>query len=291
MLQAQQRRRRNIRRGLSLVVLAAFVVIIVLLLSNNSKPAANKTTTTTTTTAPTASSTTTPTTTPTTLATPSTTFAPPTTAALTTTPVEPTCPTANETTRIVEFKKAPPDCIGKTSVWQATFDTDLGNFVVKMPAAQSYAAVNNFVFLARWNFYNGTFFHRVIPGFVIQGGDPSGTGTGGGGKYPGYEFTGNYPPESCTTKVTAPCYHTGDFVLANSNPNSGTQNASTDGSQFFVVLPGGAATLNGEPTYTKLGSVTSGLSVVEKIGGYGQESGTPRVKVYVLKVTVKQLSS
>jgi cyclophilin family peptidyl-prolyl cis-trans isomerase len=183
-------------------------------------------------------------------------------------------------------------------VWDATFDTSLGNYVIEMDAASSYAAVNNFVFLAEWNYYNGTFFHRVIPGFVIQGGDPAGTGTGipAGSKqtqgFPGYSFTGNFPPDSCKTKVTSACYQPGDFVMANSNPKGQTsQNASTDGSQFFVVLPGGQTQLNSEPTYTLFGKVTSGMSVVEAIGKDGTSGGTPTVKVYLLKVTLKQVKA
>ncbi len=214
-----------------------------------------------------------------------------TTTSLQSAAVAPTCPTAHETKRLVWFTKAPPDCISKTSTWAATFTTSLGDFTVDMPAAASYAAVNNFVFLARWNYYNDTFFHRVIPGFVVQGGDPTGTGYGGPHHYPGYSFTGNYPPASCKTDpAQSTCYAPGDFVMANSNPNPQTQNASTDGSQFFIVLPGGQKTLNNEPTYTLFGKVVKGMSVVDRIGKDGSPSGTPKVKVDVKSVTVKQIS-
>ena len=155
--------------------------------------------------------------------------------------------------------------------------------IVRMPAAASFAAVNNFVFLARWQYFNGTFFHRVIPGFVVQGGDPTGTGSGGPHGFPGYEYTGNTPPASCTKKPDqAACYQPGDLALANS------AGPTTDSSQFFFVLPGGQTTLNGEPNYTIFGKVVSGLSVMEKIGSYGSSSGTPTVKVYLLSVTVKR---
>ena len=273
-IQKVTKRRRNMRRGLSLVVLAAAVILIVVLIGNNSNKtntAAGGSTTTSTT------ATTTTTTTPV-----------PTTQPLTTAAVVPACPTPTETKRIVWFTKAPPNCIARTSIWKATFVTSVGDFVIKMQASKSFAAVNNFVFLARWNYYNGTFFHRIIPGFVIQGGDPTGLGTGGPHAFPGYSFTGNYPPESCTKTVTAACYQIGDFVMANSNSNSKTQNASTDGSQFFVVLPGGQTQLNSEPTYTLFGKVISGLTVVEKIGTYGTSAGTPTAKVYVTSVKVKQ---
>ncbi|MHB1986392.1 MAG: peptidylprolyl isomerase [Acidimicrobiales bacterium] len=263
-LQKAKARRRQVRRGLSLVVLILVVILLVVLIGSSSSkklktasPSPKTTTTTTTVAAVTGS--------------------------------VPTCPSAKETTRIIVFTKAPPDCIAKTSVWDATFDTSLGKFVVEMNAATSYAAVNNFVFLARWNYYAGTFFHRIIPGFVVQGGDPTGTGTGGPHHDPGYQFTGNFPPLSCKTKpVAALCYEPGDFVMANSNPSPQVQNASTDGSQFFIVLPGGQTQLNTEPTYTLFGKVISGMAVVDKIGSDGTSSGTPKVKVYVLSVKVTQ---
>ena len=149
-----------------------------------------------------------------------------------------------------------------------------------MPAASSFAAVNNFVFLARYKYYDGTFFHRIIPGFVVQGGDPTGTGTGGAtgtgstGKekygYPGYEFTGNTPPSSCTkTPDQAACYQ--PVRARDGQPGE----PSTDGSQFFFVLPGGQTTLNTEPLYTIFGSVIRVMSVVDKIAAYGTSGGTP----------------
>jgi len=185
----------------------------------------------------------------------------------------PTCPPATGSTkRVVLFTKAPPACIPASSVWEATFKTSLGDIVVKMPAAASFAAVNNFVFLADYQYYNGTFFHRVVPGFAVQGGDPTGLGTGGavvGGKsgeakygFPGYEFTGNTPPASCATKPSqAACYQPYDLVMAN------TGHATSDGSQFFFVLPGGQTQLS--PLYTIFGKVTSGTSVVDRIGALG----------------------
>jgi cyclophilin family peptidyl-prolyl cis-trans isomerase len=281
-IQKQRKRRSTMRRGGTLgAILAGVVLVIVLILvSGGHHTAAVKSTTTS------SSSTTT-----------TSTVAPPSTLPLTTTAVAPTCAPKGETKRVVLFTKAPPDCIGTTSVWDATFDTSLGNVVVQMKAADSYAAVNNFVFLTQWNYYNGTFFHRVVPGFVVQGGDPAGTGTGipAGSKqtvgFPGYTFTGSFPPESCTKTVTAACYQPGDFVMANSNSNASVQNASTDASQFFFVLPGGQTQLNTEPTYTIFGKVISGMTVVEKIGADGASTGTPKVKVYLLKVTLKQVKA
>jgi cyclophilin family peptidyl-prolyl cis-trans isomerase len=255
------------------VVLAAIIVGIVLLVNGSGNKTAKTTTTTTSTTTTTASTV--------------TTFPPPTTQPLSTTAAATVCPPATGSTkRIVWFTSAPPPCIPTTAVFDATFKTSLGDIVVQMPAAASFAAVNNFVYLARYQYYNGTFFHRVIPGFVVQGGDPTGTGSGGPHGYPGYSFTGNTPPASCkTTPSQAACYQPGDIALANST------GPSSDGSQFFFVLPGGQTTLNTEPNYTIFGHVVSGMNVVEKIGADGSSSGTPAVTVYLLSVTVKQVSA
>jgi cyclophilin family peptidyl-prolyl cis-trans isomerase len=273
-----RKRRRKTRRAFGAVIIAAAVVGIVFLVNGSATKSANKPTTTTTT-----SSTT-------------TTFPTPTTQPLTKVAMAPTCPPATGSTkRVVLFTEAPPACIAASSVWEATFKTSLGDIVVKMPAASSFPAVNNFVFLARYQYYNGTFFHRVIKGFIVQGGDPAGTGTGGAGTgtglkykygYPGYEFTGNTPPASCSTKPTqAFCYQPGDLVLANRGA------ASSDSSQFFFILPGGQSKL--APDYTLFGKVTSGMNVVGKIGSYGapstSETGTPTRKIYLLSVTVKQI--
>jgi cyclophilin family peptidyl-prolyl cis-trans isomerase len=259
---------------------ALAIVGIVLLVNGPGTKSAKKTTTTTST----STSTTVATSTSSTV--PPTTFPTPTTQPLTTAAVVPTCPpSTGSTTRVVWFTKAPPTCISATSVWDATFKTSLGDIVVQMPAASSFAAVNNFVFLANYQFFNGTFFHRVMPGFVVQGGDPTGTGSGGAHLLPGYSFTGNTPPATCKTKPTQTgCYVPGDLALANS------AGPSTDASQFFFVLPGGQTVLNTEPNYTIFGHVVSGMSVVEKIGADGSSSGTPTVKVYLLSVTMRQIS-
>lgn len=265
-IQKQRKRRKTRRRGLIYAAVVAGIILIVVLIqtSGGAKKAVKATTTTTSTTT-------------------TSTFPVPSTQPLSTAAVAPVCAPAGTTKRIVWFTKAPPDCIGHRSVWDATFETSLGSFTAQMDAAKSYAAVNNFVFLAEWNYYNGTFFHRVIPGFVVQGGDPTGTGTGGPHRLPGYSFTGNLPPASCSAK--SDCYATGDLVYANS------AGPSTDGSQFFVILPGGAAQLSRD--YTLFGKVVSGQSVVDKIGALGTagEEGTPKVKVYLLKLSVKKVKA
>lgn len=284
-IQQVVKRRRTLRRVIWAVLLVAVVVVIAVLLNSSGS---KKTTTgeksgssSSTSTSSTSSTTTS------TVKIPTTTFATPTTLPLATTAVAPTCPpTSGSKSREVFFTKAPPDCINKTSVWDATLVTSAGKFVVEMDASKSYAAINNFVFLALWQYYNGTLFHRVIPGFVVQGGDAAGTGDGGPHHYPGYSYTGNTPSSTCKTAPTGPtCYVPGDLAMANSGA------PSSNGSQFFVVLPGGETVLNGEPVYTNFGKVTSGMSVVEKIGAWGTQAGTPAVKVYLLNVTVKQVKA
>ena len=230
------------------------MILLVVLLSShsNTKKAANTTTTTTTTLAPTT-----------------------TQAAL-----EPTCPpAAGSATREIAFKKPPTMCISTSATYQATVKTDVGTFVMKMPAAASPAAVNNFVFLARYHFYDGTIFHRVIPGFVVQGGDPTGTGTGG----PGYSFTGNTPKTTCQPN----CYALGAVAMANTGGSP-----STDGSQFFVVVGSQGEQL--PPDYTDFAQVTSGMAVVQKIAADGNSSPSangvpPRVTHHIVSVTISPM--
>jgi len=110
----------------------------------------------------------------------------------------------------------PPDmAIDQKKNYMATIATDKGNMAVKLFASEAPVTVNNFVFLAREGFYDNTIFHRIIKGFMIQGGDPQGTGMGG----PGYKFA----DELVTREYTR-----GTIAMANSGPN-------TNGSQFFVM--------------------------------------------------------
>lgn len=124
---------------------------------------------------------------------------------------------------------------------QARIATAKGNIVVELLGKEAPKTVSNFVALARSGYYDGLSFHRHVPGFVIQGGDPSGNGTGG----PGYKFE----DETVTREYAA-----GSVAMANAGPD-------TNGSQFFIVLEeGGAAAL--EKKYNLFGVVTSGMDVV-----------------------------
>jgi cyclophilin family peptidyl-prolyl cis-trans isomerase len=147
-------------------------------------------------------------------------------------------------TRILSFKHSPQMTINPAHTYTATFDTSEGRFVVSLLPKIAPIAVNNFVFLARHKYYDGVIFHRVIPNFMVQTGDPTGTGTGG----PGYMFKSEHVTMS---------YTPGTVAMAN------TGQPNTNGSQFFIVTGNQARGL--PKTYTIFGKVTEGMSVVHKI--------------------------
>ncbi|MDA8343741.1 MAG: peptidylprolyl isomerase [Actinomycetota bacterium] len=153
--------------------------------------------------------------------------------------------------------------------YTATVTTDVGSFTIVLAPKAAPLAVNSFVFLARQHFFDCVVFHRVIPGFVDQTGDPTGTGTGG----PGYKFADELPAKA------TPQYPLGSVAMANSGPN-------TNGSQFFVVSGSQGESL--PPSYTLFGQVTSGMNVVQKINADGTASGTPKVKHRILSVTISE---
>jgi cyclophilin family peptidyl-prolyl cis-trans isomerase len=169
--------------------------------------------------------------------------------------------------RYTTFSGPPPFCIDPTKTYTATMRTDAGNITIQLLPKYAPVTVNNFVFLAGYHYFDGTVFHRVIPGFVDQGGDPTGTGTGG----PGYSFADELP------KSTA-AYDNGSFAMANSGPN-------TNGSQFFIVVGSGGQELT-QAAYSMFGQVTSGLDVATKINNDGSSSGTPNTVHKILGVTI-----
>jgi peptidyl-prolyl cis-trans isomerase B (cyclophilin B) len=156
---------------------------------------------------------------------------------------------------------------GKT--WSLTFETSCGNFTVELDPTLAPEATNSLVYLAREGFYDDTVFHRIVPGFVIQGGDPTQTGTGG----PGYA-TLDVPPGSAR-------YTKGTVAMA----KSGLEPAGTAGSQFFVVTADG---VNLTPDYAIVGSVTEGMDVVDRIGRLGDAEEKPTQPVVVRTVTVSE---
>lgn len=135
----------------------------------------------------------------------------------------------------------PPMTINKEASYSATLKTTKGTIVIELNAKATPITVNNFVSLARKKFYDGTIFHRVISGFMIQGGDPTGTGAGG----PGYKFD-DEPFEGEYTR--------GTIAMANAGPN-------TNGSQFFIMHKDAALPKN----YVIFGKVTEGIEVVDSI--------------------------
>ncbi len=165
-----------------------------------------------------------------------------------------------------QWSSPPPLTIDPTHTYTATIQTTQGDIVVQLLPGDAPNTVNNFVFLARQGFYDGTPFHRVIKGFMIQGGDPTGTGTGG----PGYRFADE--------PVTRP-YQPGTVAMANAGPN-------TNGSQFFIVQGEGGSHL--QPNYTIFGMVTSGMDVVDAIASAPvrqSPSGENSVPVNPVRIT------
>jgi len=176
-------------------------------------------------------------------------------------------PTDGTKKRYTVFEHAPVMCIDATKKYTADIKTDVGTITVELNAQAAPNTVNNFVFLARNRYYDGIVFHRVIPNFMDQTGDPQGTGMGD----PGYKFDDEIP-EGYT-------YSDGDVAMANSGPN-------TNGSQFFIVMgPQGQAL---PPKYSPFGRVTKGLNVVKKINKDGSGSGEPNKDHHMISVTITE---
>jgi cyclophilin family peptidyl-prolyl cis-trans isomerase len=181
------------------------------------------------------------------------------------------CPPAEgNPVRVTAFEKPPPLCVAATKNYTAEIQTSKGTMTVALDVRNATRTVNNFVVLARYKFYDGIAFHRIIPGFVLQGGDPLQNGGGG----PGYRFEDELPK--------AGSYKIGSLAMANSGAN-------TNGSQFFVIS--GEAGVSLPPQYSLFGQVTQGLDVVkaiEEVGIPGIEAGKPSEVVKILTVTIKE---
>ena len=150
----------------------------------------------------------------------------------------------------------------------AVVKTSEGSFSIRLDVKDSPHTVASFEQLARKKFFNGTIFHRIVPGFVIQGGDPTGTGSGG----PGYT-TVDVPPANTT-------YLHGTVAMA----NTGADPPGTAGSQFFVVTGANGGL---SPIYAVLGHVVSGLAVVDRIGTFGNsQTEKPTKRVVVESITI-----
>ena len=164
------------------------------------------------------------------------------------------------------FTEPPPMSIDPAKQYTAVLDTTCGKITVELDAKSTPKTVNNFVFLARKGFYKGLTWHRVVTDFVIQGGDPEGTGSGG----PGYKFEDELPQDG---------YKLGSLAMANSGPN-------TNGSQFFIVTGQNGTTL--QNNYSRFGMVTGGLEVAQKLESFGQPDQKPSRPLYIFDITITE---
>ena len=168
--------------------------------------------------------------------------------------------------------KKPTEKLDKSKTYVAAVSTNCGDFEITLDAKRAPVTGGNFKYLADQKFFDGTTFHRIVKDFVIQGGDPMGTGEGG----PGYTVV-EAPPKDLT-------YDKGVVAMAK------TQNdpSGASGSQFFVVTGDGAAQLPAD--YALLGEVTSGMDAVDKINGIQADSSTgqPAFTVVIKSITVSE---
>jgi cyclophilin family peptidyl-prolyl cis-trans isomerase len=182
-------------------------------------------------------------------------------------------PVEGASERTTTFDSGPKgDCIDVTKTYTAEIETSRGTLTVELDAANAPKSVNNFVFLARHRYYEGVAFHRIIKGFMLQGGDANGNPPGSGG--PGYQFSDEAPSGP-------PYYELGSLAMANSGPN-------TNGSQFFVVA--GESGVNLAGNYNRFGKVVDGMDVVEAIEATGMDSdpGTPSEETTIESVTISE---
>jgi cyclophilin family peptidyl-prolyl cis-trans isomerase len=176
--------------------------------------------------------------------------------------------------RYTKFSAAPPFCIDATKTYTAAIQTDVGTITITLLSKYAPQSVDNFVFLAGYHYYDGTVFHRVIPGFMDQGGDPTGSGTGS----PGYTIADEYPK-------SAAAYDNGAVAMAN------TGQPHTGGSQFFLVSGTGGQQLT--PAYSVFGQITGGLGVAKQINDDGNSNQSasgvpPKVTHKIIKVTITE---
>ena len=178
------------------------------------------------------------------------------------------CPKADGTSaRTTQFAKPPPMCISPARNYTAEVTTSKGRFTITLDAKAAPNTVNNFVVLARYKYFEGIPFHRIIPAFVVQGGDPTASGTGG----PGYKFDDELPK--------AGSYKEGSVAMANSGAN-------TNGSQFFIIT--GQAGVSLPPSYSLFGAVTEGMDIVKSIDAVGTQGGQPTQAITIASVTIKE---
>ena len=177
------------------------------------------------------------------------------------------CPPPGGTSEQTQsFDQAPPFCLDPSVDYAATITTNKGELTIDLDQERAPNTVNNFVFLARNRYFDETTCHRIIPGFVVQCGDPTGSGSGG----PGYEFDDELPDTGE--------YEVGSVAMANSGPN-------TNGSQFFIIT--GEAGTSLPPQYSLFGDVSSGFeSTVVDMEAAGTADGSPSEDVVIESVEI-----
>ena len=165
-----------------------------------------------------------------------------------------------------KFDAAPEMGIDPSKRYTATMVTSMGTLVIALDPIAAPITVNNFVFLAAQHYYDGVIFHRIIQGFVCQGGDPDGNGRGG----PGYKFVDELPKPGK--------YQIGSLAMANAGPN-------TNGSQFFLIS--GPSGVQLPPAYSLFGQVVKGLDIVEMMQNVPTGPGDrPKDDVVIRSVTI-----
>ena len=164
-----------------------------------------------------------------------------------------------------KFDQSPEFGIDTAKRYTATMSTSMGDMVIALDAINAPITVNNFVFLAGYHYYDGVIFHRIINDFVCQGGDPTGTGTGG----PGYRFQDEPVKQR---------YQLGSVAMANAGPN-------TNGSQFFLIS--GLHGVGLPPQYNHFGQIVKGLEVLDAMQNVETDrSDRPRTPVVINSVTI-----
>jgi peptidylprolyl isomerase len=167
--------------------------------------------------------------------------------------------------QLQQFDDTPEFGIDASKRYTATMETSLGTIVIALDAINAPKTVNNFVFLAAHHYYDGIIFHRIINGFMCQGGDPTGTGRGG----PGYRFE---------DEAVKQRYQIGSIAMANAGPN-------TNGSQFFLIS--GQSGVQLPPQYNHFGQIVKGLDVLDKMQSVETDRGDrPREDVVINSVTI-----
>jgi peptidylprolyl isomerase len=165
-----------------------------------------------------------------------------------------------------KFSGYPDMGIDSDKRYTATMSTSMGDMVIALDPIKAPKTVNNFVFLALNHYYDGIIFHRIINRFMCQGGDPTGTGTGG----PGYKFADELPKPGQ--------YEIGSMAMANAGPN-------TNGSQFFLIS--GASGVRLPPAYSLFGKIVKGLDVLDAMQSVDTDHrDRPRTDVVINSVAI-----